>query len=295
MFRLVLLAISAILLFDADVPTAMRLLPERRHTVEFPAGQDLPVLPSLTPAVDTQAQTKKAQTLTDESRLALVRYISGEFARAVRPLPAGKEGLYVKAGQPLNEEMLHRQVATHGAAIRAGDSVQLTRLEFREKDILIDLNGGGRGKKRFRDRVHIDLGGIPTVSSTNPNQTPGLQPGTGSTIDLDFGRPLPDMTPDELKQFLAGLLDFSKQRSAAVQWVDTLPPDIKKAIQDKRAVVGMDREMVTAAIGKPEHKVRERDQEGNEIEDWIYGKPPSKTIFVRFLGDRVTSVKQFPH
>ncbi len=79
-----------------------------------------------------------------------------------------------------------------------------------------------------------------------------------------------------------------------MQWIDTLPPDIKKAIQDKRAIVGMDREMVVAAIGKPEHKVRERDEDGNEIEDWIYGQPPSKTIFVRFLGDRVTSVKEFP-
>src|SRR5712692_9334235 len=300
MSRLMLIAISAMFLCDADVPTALRLVPERHRSVEFPAGQDLPVLPSLMPAVGGQgqapAQTKKAQTLTPESRLALIRYVSGEFAHAVRPLPAGKAGLYVKAGQPINEEMLHRAVATHGAAINPGDSVQLTRLEIRDKDILIDINGGGRGKRRLRDRIHIELGGIPTATTTttNPNQTPGLQPGTGSTIDLDFGRPVPDMTPDELKQLLSGLLDFSKQRSAAVQWIDTLPPDIKKAIQEKRAIVGMDREMVVAAIGKPEHKVRERDEDGNEIEDWIYGKPPSKTIFVRFLGERVTSVKEFP-
>ncbi len=268
--------------------------------VEFPAGQDLPVLPSLMPAVGQSqtpapAQKKKSQTLTPESRLALIRFVSGEFAHAVQPLPAGKEGFYLKAGQPVNEEMLNRAVATHGAAIRAGDSVQLTHLEFRDRDILIDVNGGGRGKKRLRDRIHLEVGGVPTARTTSTeNQTPGLQPGMGSTIDLDFGRPLPDLTPDELKQMLIAILDFSKQRSASVQWIDTLPPDIKKAIQDKRAIVGMDREMVVAAIGKPEHKVRERDEDGNEIEDWIYGQPPSKTIFVRFLGDRVTSVKEFP-
>jgi hypothetical protein len=56
----------------------------------------------------------------------------------------------------------------------------------------------------------------------------------------------------------------------------------------------MDREEVVAAIGKPEHKVRERDSEGNDIEDWIYGQPPSKTVFIRFMGDRVTSIKQYP-
>jgi hypothetical protein len=76
--------------------------------------------------------------------------------------------------------------------------------------------------------------------------------------------------------------------------VDTLPPEMKKAIQERRPVVGMDREQVVAAIGKPDHKIRERDQEGNDIEDWIYGQPPSKTVFVRFSGDRVTNIKQYP-
>jgi hypothetical protein len=89
-------------------------------------------------------------------------------------------------------------------------------------------------------------------------------------------------------------LDFRKQRSASVQWFDTLPPEMKKAITERKPVVGMDREMVVAAVGKPDHKVRERDADGNDIEDWIYGQPPSKTVFVRFTGDRVTSIKQFP-
>jgi hypothetical protein len=79
-----------------------------------------------------------------------------------------------------------------------------------------------------------------------------------------------------------------------VHWVDTLPPELKKAIQDRRPVIGMDREQVVAAIGKPEHKVRERDAEGNEIEDWIYGQPPSKTVFIRFQGEKVTSIRQYP-
>jgi hypothetical protein len=116
----------------------------------------------------------------------------------------------------------------------------------------------------------------------------------GSTIYLEFKKSVPDMTPDDLKQLLSPFLDFTKQRSASVHWVDTLSPELKKAIQDRRPTVGMDREEVVAAIGKPEHKVRERDTEGNEIEDWIYGQPPSKTVFVRFQGERVTSIRQFP-
>ena len=121
-----------------------------------------------------------------------------------------------------------------------------------------------------------------------------MQPGMGSTVYLEFTKTIPDLTPNDLKQLLAPFLDFTKQRSASVQWFDTLPPDVKKAITDRRPIPGMDREMVVAAIGRPDHKVRERDSEGNDIEDWIYGQPPSKTVFVRFTGERVTSIKQFP-
>ena len=102
------------------------------------------------------------------------------------------------------------------------------------------------------------------------------------------------MAPEDLKKLLSPFLDFNRQRSASVQWFDTLPIEMRKAIQDRKPVVGMDREEVVAAVGKPEHKVRERDAEGNDIEDWIYGQPPSKTVFVRFTGQRVTSVKQYP-
>jgi hypothetical protein len=184
--------------------------------------------------------------------------------------------------------------------VHVGDSAQITKLEFRDHSIVVDVNGGGRGKRRWRDHIQIGMGGtIPTsrTTTTGPDQEngpPGLQPGTGSTIFLEFSKPVPDLTPTELKQILSPFLDFARQRSASVQWVDTLPPEMKKAIQDRRPTVGMDREEVVAAIGKPEHKVRERDSQGNEIEDWIYGQPPSKTVFIRFMGDRVTSIKQYP-
>jgi len=69
---------------------------------------------------------------------------------------------------------------------------------------------------------------------------------------------------------------------------------MKKAITDRKAIKGMDREEVVAAIGKPDRKVRERDTEGNDTEDWIYGHPPDKTIFVHFTGEKVTTIKQYP-
>ena len=304
-----LYAISLIVLLFAyaDVPQVNTLRPRVNPAEVFPSGGEIPLFGNDAVSADdpqgqNAAQDKagavgKSGPLQDSSKLNLIRYVSGEYAKAIKPLPAGKEGFIVHIGQPLDANMLDRQVATHGAAVNTGDHVQITKLEFHDRQIIVDLNGGGRGKKRLRDRIHLEMGGIPTARTTSAQQDPGppgMQPGLGSTLYLDFAQALPDLAPEDLKKILAPFLDFSKQRSASVQWFDTLPIEMRKAIQDRKPVVGMDREEVVAAIGKPEHKVRERDSEGNDIEDWIYGQPPSKTVFVRFTGQRVTSVKQFP-
>jgi hypothetical protein len=298
-------SLAFLLLADADVPRVNSLRSPANPATSFPSDGEIPLFPGTAePANDSQAQSQtqatgnaKNATLQDSSKLALIRYVSGEFAKAVKPMPAGKEGFLVYVGKPLNSELLDRAVASHGAAVNSGDSVQITRLEFRAHQIVVDVNGGGRGRKSWRDHIQIGMGGgMPPMqsSSTRDAGPPGLQPGMGSTIFLEFSKPLPDLTPEELKQLLSPFLNFAKERSAAVQWFDTLPPEMKKAIQDRRPVIGMDREEVVAAIGRPEHKVRERDSEGNDIEDWIYGQPPSKTVFIRFTGDRVTGIKQFP-
>jgi hypothetical protein len=244
--------------------------------------------PTDKPAPSAKAPERPLQPM---SRLSLVRYVDGELVRVVKTIPAGKRGFHLKAGAPLDENALRIAIASAGSAINPGDHAQITNLEFKERQIIVDINGGGRGRTRLRDRIHLEVGGIPTMTTTT--DTP-VNTSAGATLYLDFGKPLPDMTPKDLKQFLSGLLDFSMQHSAAVQWVETLPPDIRKAIQDKQPIVGMDHEMVLAAIGRPDRKVREKGPDGGEIEDWIYGKPPAKTIFVSFEGDKVTQVRQFP-
>jgi hypothetical protein len=177
--------------------------------------------------------------------------------------------------------------------------VQITRLEFRAKEIIVDINGGGKKKRSWRERIQISGGGIPTVRTTtttsgNDGGPPGFQ-GVGSTLVLDYGKSVPDLTVEELKAHLSVFLDFEGHRSAAVHWIETLPPEFQQAIKEKRAVVGMDREMVIASMGKPEKKVREKDIDGLETEDWIYGHPPASTVFVKFAGDKVISVKEFPN
>jgi hypothetical protein len=305
MSKLLTLSLGLLVCAGGDIPGSERLRPSALPNGTFSPTDEIAVFPDdptggqQAPQADAK-KGEKAGPLQESSKLELIRYVSGEFAKATRDLPAGKEGYLHHVDKPLSPELLERAVATHGAAVHIGDSAQITKLEFRDHAIVVDVNGGGRGKKHWRDHIQIGMGGtIPTTrtTTTNPDQQngpPGMQPGAGSTIFLEFSKAVPDLTPGELKQILSPFLDFAKQRSASVQWVDTLPPEMKKAIQERRPAVGMDREEVVAAIGKPEHKVRERDSDGNEIEDWIYGQPPSKTVFIRFVGERVTSIRQYP-
>src|SRR6267378_2276527 len=216
------LALSmALLLFaDADVPRVNSLRPPANPVASFPPDGEIPLFPNAASSSnDTQSsaqsptKTSANTTLQDNSKLALIRYVSGEFAKAVKPMPAGKEGFLIYVGKPLNGELLDRAVANHGAAVNTGDQVQITRLEFRAHQIVVDVNGGGRGKKRWRDHIQVSLGGtMPSVQSTSQDQgPPGLQPGMGSTIFVEFNKPIPDLSPEDLKQLLSPFLNFAKE------------------------------------------------------------------------------------
>lgn len=234
--------------------------------------------------------SSKSQPLQGPSRILLIRDVDGEFAKAVQPLPAEKRGFKVLVGKPVDKQSLSDAVRLYGLAASPGDRVQITGIDFRAHEIVIQINGGAKKHFRLRDHLQVgvgDLASAPPAQSYQPAQPPG------STLVLDYGRDVPDMSPEDLKHDLGVFLDFSKEHSASVNWIDTIPPQFKDAIQDHQAMVGMDSEMVLAAMGRPDHKVRERDDAGTETEDWIYGSPPSRTTFVTFVGDNVIRVKVY--
>src|SRR5271157_1097946 len=176
-----LLAIAIALLFfaDADLPKVMSLRSEANAAAEkFPPGESIPLWPLIVNS-DAQEQTqsapasgKKSTTLQETSKLALIRYVSGEFAKARKPVPGGKEGFILYTDKPLNQENLDHAVARHGAAVNTGDNAQITNLEFREHTIVVDINGGGRPKKHWRDHIQIGMGGgMPMPSAPPPTTT----------------------------------------------------------------------------------------------------------------------------
>jgi hypothetical protein len=310
MYLRLTIPLSLMLCMYADVPDLPHLQPASGTQAKADAltsDDHVPLYPTVVtsepddPSKAQQSSGKKSDTLQESSKLALIRYVSGEFAKARKPLPGGKDGVVLQADKPLDEQSLNRAISQHGIAVNTGDNAQITKLEFHEHEIIVDVNGGGRPKKNWRQHIQFGMGDpMPTTTTTTTTPDgqqqgpPGFQQGRGGTIYLQFAKNVPDLTPDELKTLLAPFLDFSKEHSASVNWIDTLPPEMKKAITERHPVIGMDRDEVVAAIGKPDRKVRERDAQGNDTEDWIYGHPPDKTVFVHFTGDHVTWIKQYP-
>ena len=59
---------------------------------------------------------------------------------------------------------------------------------------------------------------------------------------------------------------------------------MQEAIKNHQVLVGMDRDMVIYAKGRPPKKIRDKDDSGTDYEEWIYGDPPQEVEFVRFQG-----------
>jgi hypothetical protein len=287
MYTRTTLLLAAALALSADTVDVNRY---KSHLL--PGEPDFSSVPS--PGSDVflsvqQPASSKQSPLQPQSRLEIVRYVSGEFAKALKPIPSGKKGFKIEVGKKIDDKDLRNALHGHTPAANVGDTVQITSIEFRAKEIVIAINGGGKGGFNLRDHLQIGVngGGAPL-----PGEMPQQQ-NLGGTLILDYGRDVPDMSADDVMTDLQAFLDFSKEHSGAVNWIDTLPPQFKQAITDHEALEGMNHEMVLAALGRPGRKVRERDPDGVETEDWIYGTPPERTTFVTFSGDKVIRVEQF--
>lgn len=176
-------------------------------------------------------------------------------------------------------------LADFGPAVKPGDRAQITSVAIKGDSIRFEINGGPIKKQKWYQRIEVGgMGGMTPISPSNPNTNP-----RGSYVDLAFDSHIPSLTPQQVKDILGPVLDFSAH-SAAEAYMATLPPKVREAIKDHKVLVGMNREMVTYAKDRPPQKTRERD--GNvAYEEWIYGAPPQEVEFVRFVGDEMVRVE----
>jgi hypothetical protein len=221
-----------------------------------------------------------------DARIALIRGLLREIAVSKVAMPRGKKGLRLDAQGKLNQEKAQSEMRTNGMAIKPGMPVEITKIGFKSDQLVFELNGGGKSGKKWYQHIQIGVGTVTTP--IGPQQPPTLA--YGSSVTLDFGKPVPDLTVPQVKHLLSGVLDFERH-SPTVLYSPTVPPKFKEAIKKHEVVVGMDRDAVLSAKGSPDRRVREV-RDGVEQEDWIYGMPPH-VLFVTFDGDQVVAVKQY--
>ena len=253
-------------------------------TPPAPVNKDVaqPVTPP--PPVDFSKQ------LTTASRMDLIRGLQAEYIYAKRSFPQGKQGLTLKDGTIGPDDTTVRMlVAKYGPSVLPGDKAQITDVIIGETSITFEINGGPQKKSKWYQRIEIGGNGGTTPIAPQNNTAYAK----GSMLIWQFDHFVPDMTVAQAKALLAPVFDFSIH-SATQTYTASLSPKLQEAIKNHQVLVGMDREMVVASKGRPDQKIREKDEQGRPYEEWMYGQPPQEVAFVRFVGDKVVRLEIMP-
>jgi hypothetical protein len=220
------------------------------------------------------------------TRMTLIRGLNAEFIYLRRTLPLSEKGVLLKNGVVKPDDAEIRQlVADKGACGKPGDRGQITNVEIHDHEIAFEINGGPKKKTKWYQRIQVGGGGGMTNVAPGPDNSMAH----GTVVILAFDKFVPDLTVDQAKHLLAPVFDFSSLSSAQA-YEETLPPKVREALKNHQVLVGMNRDLVAMAKGRPDQKVRERE-ETTDYEEWIYGQPPQDVSFVRFVGDEVVQVK----
>lgn len=234
----------------------------------------------------------KPPKLNDQGRQTIIRNFQAEQCFSHTYFPMGKVGLRITPEGKVTPgaQEVHAMVVQYGPAAKPGDRVKITNVIFKGSAIIFEINGGPVKKKKWYERVSVGgMGGDVAPMDRSGDPTNLDVNNRGSYIALQFKDYVPEVTTDQIKAILKPILDFNSM-NAAQAYAQALPPIVQAAIKDHHALVGMDHDMVLAAMGRAEKKIRDNDGT-NEYEEWIYGQPPKEVNFVRFVGDRVVRVE----
>jgi len=230
----------------------------------------------------------KPDKLTLEDRVELTRGLTAEYANAKVLLPRSKKPLEFDARNGTFDKKAWTAMAKEsGPAARSGDTVQVTKIELFDDHIVMQINGGFSGGQKWYRGVQVTgtMGNTVPLAQNNDSNAPG-----GTSIVVEFHKSIDGMKAVEIKKLMAPVLDFDRHSVTEI-YAETLPPEIRQAIKDKHVTVGMDHDQVRMALGQPTHKERQ-PKDGVDVEDWVYGTPPGKIVFVTFEGDKVVKVKE---
>src|ERR1700704_5340408 len=99
-----------------------------------------------------RGDTKK---LSQDQRVELVRGLSSEYATAKIILPNSRKALPFEENGTWDKKRWEDAIRKDGPAARAGDKVQITKVDVDDDAITIQLDNGLKTKGSWRDKVQI--------------------------------------------------------------------------------------------------------------------------------------------
>ena len=169
--------------------------------------------------------------LTWEDRVELNRGLTAEYATVKALLPRSRKALEFDAASGYDKKQWAEIARESGPAARNGDLVQITKVEIDDDKLVLQINGGFKGGRKWYQGVQIGVGGATAPVSTNSDSN---APG-GTSIAIMFHKPLEPIKASEIKKMLAPVLDFEKH-SVTQLYSESLPPETQ-AVFDKYKLV----------------------------------------------------------
>jgi hypothetical protein len=249
------------------------------------------VLPLIGQDKSAPKKTASSDTLSPQSRAWILRGLTAEYAVARQTVPQGKEGLHLHDDGSIDERLQKIMLANGAPAVRTGQRTQITRVEFQKNSIVFEMNGGIRRQRHISVETAGPISGGVTQQQETVDPEEAQAARIGCYIFLDFGRPIPDLTVEDVKQMLGPVLDFD-QRSAVVLASDAWAPEILEAVKKRTIIAGMSKDQVLASKGRPDNKIREKKGRVDQ-ETWVYGSAPQKVLLVVFEQDEVVEAREY--
>jgi len=205
-------------------------------------------------------------------------------------MPFGADGFEVTDTGTIDQKKIEQSLKKNGQSVEPGKVVTITNIEFDDSKIEVELDGGGKNKRAWYEKIEVGVGGSGRTTPVNKDN----EKAKGAKIVLKFAKKVPaDLTPEQLRQLLDPVLDFNKQ-SLPKTGIAALPPEYQEAVKAREARIGMDANTVIMAMGRPDDRSKETNAETGKLQDtWIYRGRGTRTTFVWFQDDVVIKIAQY--
>src|SRR5438552_12796390 len=92
-----------------------------------------------------------------DAKYDILRTVLADQAAARIALPFGNDGVELSDSGQVNTDKLDKDIRKNGQSIPTGKVVTVTDISFDDDKVEIELDGGGKNKKSFLDRIQVGV------------------------------------------------------------------------------------------------------------------------------------------